>query len=65
MKMFGYKRDEVDGQFRIFCNKLPDLYTLPRIVRVVKSVRLQWASHVPWFETGSAADITLVRKPLG
>ena len=41
------KRDEVTGEWRKLHNEeLSDLYSLPNIVRVVKSRRMRWAGHV-------------------
>ena len=46
-KAFGPKRDEVTGEWRRLHNEeLNDLYSLPNIVRVVKSRRMRWAGHV-------------------
>jgi len=46
-KIFGPKRDEVTGEWSKLHNKeLNDLYSLPNIVRVVKSRRMRWARHV-------------------
>jgi hypothetical protein len=46
-KVFGPKRDEVTGEWRKLHNEdLNDLYSLPNIVRVVKSRRIRWAGHV-------------------
>jgi hypothetical protein len=43
-RVFGPKRDEVTGKWRKLHNKeLNDLYSLPNIVRVVKSRRMRWA----------------------
>ena len=45
--VFGPKRDEVTGEWRKLHNEeLRDLYSLPKIVRVVKSRRMRWAGHV-------------------
>jgi hypothetical protein len=45
-RVFGPKRDEVTGEWRKFHNEeLRDLYSLPNIVRVVKSRRMRWAGH--------------------
>jgi hypothetical protein len=45
--VFGPKRDEVTGERRKLHNEeLNDLYSLPNIVRVVKSRRMRWAGHV-------------------
>ena len=41
-RVFGPKRDEVTGEWRKLHNKeLSDLYSLPNIVRVVKSRRMR------------------------
>jgi hypothetical protein len=46
-RVFGPKRDEVTGEWRKLRTKgLNDLYSLPNIVRVVKSRRMRWAGHV-------------------
>ena len=46
-KVYGPKRDEVTGEWRRLHNaELNDLYSLPNIVRVVKSRRIRWAGHV-------------------
>ena len=47
-RVFGPRRDEVTaGEWRKLRNKeLRDLYSLPNIVRVVKSRRMRWAGHV-------------------
>ena len=43
-RIFGPKRDEVTGEWRKLHNEeLSDLYSLPNIVRVVKSRRMRWA----------------------
>jgi len=42
LRVFGPKRDEVTGQWRKLHNgELSDLYSLPNIVRVVKSRRMR------------------------
>jgi len=44
---FGAKGDEVTGEWRKLHNEeLTDLYCLPNIVWVVKSIRMRWAGHV-------------------
>jgi hypothetical protein len=46
-RVFGPKRDEVTGEWRKSHNKeLNDLYSLPNIVRVVKSRRMRWGVRV-------------------
>jgi hypothetical protein len=46
-KIFGPKRDEVTGEWRKLHNEeLRDLYSLPSIIRIIKSRRMRSASHV-------------------
>ena len=46
-RVFGPKRDEVPEEWRkLHKEELRDFYTLPNIVRVVKSRRMRWAGHV-------------------
>jgi len=46
-RIFGRRRDDVMGEWRRLDNeKLNDLYSLPNIVRVIKSRRMRWAGHV-------------------
>ena len=46
-KIFGSKRDEVAREWRKLHNEeLNDLYSLPKIVRVMKSRRMGWVGHV-------------------
>ena len=46
-RVFGPKTEEVTGEWRKLHNEeLRDLYSLPNIVRVVKSRRIRWAGYV-------------------
>ena len=62
-RVFGSKRDEVTGEWRKLHNEeLRDLYSLPNIVRVVKSRRMRWAGHVALMREGRGVHRVLVRK---
>jgi hypothetical protein len=46
-RIFGPKRDEETGEWRrLHKEELTDLYSTPNIIRVTKSRRMGWASHV-------------------
>jgi len=65
-KVFGPKRDEVTGEWRKLHNEeLNDLYSLPNIVRVVKSGRMRWAGHVARMGEDRGVHRVLVRKREG
>ena len=56
-RIFGPKRDEVSGEWRKLHNEeLSYLYTLPNIVRVVKSRRMRWTGHVARMGKGRGAQ---------
>ena len=64
-RVFGPKRDEVTGEWRKLHNEeLSDLYSLPSIVRVVKS-RIRWAGQVALMGEGRGVHRVLVGKPEG
>ena len=65
-RVFGPKRDKVTGEWRKLHNEeLSDLYSLPNIVRVVKSRRMRWAGHVARMGEGRGVYRVLVGKPEG
>jgi len=65
-RVFVPKRDEVTGEWRKLHNEeLRDLYSLPNIVRVVKSRRMRWAMHVARMGEGRDVHRVLVGKPEG
>ena len=65
-RVFGPKRDEVTGEWRKLHNEeLNDLYSLPNIVRVVKSRRMRWAGHVARMGEDRGLHRVLVGKPEG
>jgi hypothetical protein len=58
--LFEPKRDEVTGEWRkLHYEELNDLYSLPNIVRVVKSRRMRWAGHVARMGEGKPEGKTL------
>ena len=60
------KRDGVTGEWRKLHNEeLSDLYSLPNIVRVVKSRRMGWAGHMARMGEGRGVYKVLVGKPEG
>jgi len=63
-RIFGPKRDEVRWEWRRLHNEeLNDLYSLPVIVRVIKSRRMRWAGHVARMGEGRGVYRILVGKP--
>jgi hypothetical protein len=65
-RVFGPKRDEVTEEWRKLHNEeLNDLYSLPNIVRVVKSRRMRWAGHVARIGEDRGVYRVLVGKPEG
>jgi hypothetical protein len=65
-RVFGPKRDEVTGEWRKLHNEeLNDLYSLPNIVRMVKSRRMRWALHMAHMGEDRVVYRVLVGKPEG
>ena len=65
-KVFGPKRDEVTGEWGKLHNvALNDLYSLPIVLRVVKSRRMRWAGHVARMGEDRGVHRVLVGKPEG
>ena len=65
-RVFGSKRDEVTGEWRKLHNEeLRDIYSLPNIVRMVKSRRMRWAGHVACMGEERGEHTFLVGKPEG
>jgi hypothetical protein len=65
-RIFGPKRDELTGEWRILHNEeLHDLYSSPNIVQVIKTRKMRWAGHVA--RMGEERDVyrVLVGKPEG
>jgi hypothetical protein len=63
-RVFGPKRDNGTGEWRKLHNEeISDVYSLPNIVRVVKSRRMRWAGHVA--RMGEGRIVNRVGKPEG
>ena len=63
-RIFGPKKDEVTRVWRKLHNeKLNDLYSSPRFVRVIKLRRMGWARHVARMWERSGVYSVLVGKP--
>jgi hypothetical protein len=64
--VFGPKEVEVTGEWRkLHDEELNDVYSLPNIVRVVKSRRMRWAGHVARMGEDRGVQRVLVGKPAG
>jgi hypothetical protein len=64
-KIFGPKRDEVTGERKLHNEELCDLYSSPSIIRIIKSRRMRWASHVTHMREKRNAYRLLVGNPEG
>jgi hypothetical protein len=70
-RIFGPKRDEVIGEWKKLHNEeLNNLYSSPKIVRVIKSRSVRWAGYVARMGEGNGVYRVLVgkaegRRPLG
>jgi hypothetical protein len=57
-RIFGLKRDEVTGKWRKLHNEeLHDLYSLPTVVRVMKSRRMRLPAHVARMGRGEVCTV--------
>jgi hypothetical protein len=63
-KIFGPKRDEmIQGQRKLHDEELHNLYSLPSIIRIIKSRRMTWAGHVASMGEKRNAFRILLGKP--
>jgi hypothetical protein len=63
LRISGPTRDDMMEGYRKLYNELHNLYSSPRIIRMLKS-RIRWAGHVAQMETRTAYRI-LMGKPEG
>jgi hypothetical protein len=65
-RIFGPKRDEVTGGWRKLHNEeRHNLYSLPSIIRIIKSRTMKWAGHVARMGEKRNVSRLLVEKPEG
>jgi hypothetical protein len=63
-RIFGPKRDEVTGGWRKLHNEeLHNLFSLPCIIRMIRSRRMRWLRHVARMEAKRNAYRIFVGKP--
>jgi hypothetical protein len=64
-RIYGPKRDEVkEGWRKLHNEELRNLFSLPSIIRMIKTRKMRWAGHVAGMRKKNAYRI-LVRKPEG
>ena len=65
-RIFGSKRDVITGEWRKIHNEeLNGLYSLPNIIRVIKSRRMRWVEYVACMEFRRGVYRVMVGKPEG
>jgi hypothetical protein len=65
-RIFGPRRDKVTGGWRRSHNEeLNDLYSSPKILRVITSRRMRWVGHVAHMVEERGVYRVLVGKPEG
>ena len=64
-RIFGFKTDEVTGEWRRLHNKLRDLQSSPNIICVIKLRRMRWTGHVACMGKRRSVYKVLVGKPEG
>jgi hypothetical protein len=64
-RIFRPKRDELTGEWRKLHEELSDLYSLPNIVRVIKSKKMRLAGYVARMGDRRGAYMVLVDRPEG
>jgi hypothetical protein len=66
LRIFGPKKDEVKGGWRKLDNEeLCDLYSLPSIIRMIKSRRMRWVGHAAQMGEKRNTYSLVVGKPEG
>jgi hypothetical protein len=67
LRIFGSKGEEDRSWRKMHNDELHSLYSLPNIVKVIKSRRMRWAGHVARMGREEMFDVyrVLVRRPDG
>jgi hypothetical protein len=65
LRIFGPKRDEDRSWRKLHNDELHSLYSLPYIVRVIKSRRMRGAGHVAHMGEGRGVYRVLIGRPKG
>ena len=64
-RIFGPKRNAIEGWRRLSDEKLHILYRSSNIVRMIKSKKLRWAGHLAEWKKGKSACIILTGNSTG
>jgi len=65
-RIFGPRKDEVTGEWRrLHSEELNDLYSSPKMVRMIKSRRMRCAGHVARMDEERGVYRVLLGKPEG
>jgi hypothetical protein len=64
-RIFGPRREDDGALGKLHNDELKNLYSSPRIVRVIKSRRMRWAGHVALMDGTRGVHRVLVGKPEG
>jgi hypothetical protein len=64
-KIFGLKMEEDGSGRKLHSDELHSLYSLPNIVRVIKSRRMRWTGHVARMGKGRSVYRVFVGRPEG
>jgi hypothetical protein len=64
-KIYGPKREEDRSWRKLHNDEVHSLYSLPNIVRVIKSRRMRWAGHVARMGKGKGVYRVLIGRPEG
>jgi hypothetical protein len=63
LRIFEPKRDVATGEWRKHNEELNDLYSSPKLVWVIKSIKMRWIRHVDRMGEGRGLYWVLVGKP--